>query len=140
LAIASSQQNIILSDTVVIIDYWRKPKPVQTWVFDNSPVAFCGVTRAELYVGAKSDLEMEKYSQELTALIELPITHATWGHVGRNLQRLRSKGITLPFSDVIIATVALEHNAEIWTYDSHFKQMRRALPGIRLFQEPASLP
>ena len=36
----------------------------------------------------------------------------------------------------LIATVAIEINIELWTYDSHFQMIQSVLPQLRLFQEP----
>ncbi len=131
---------MILADTGAIIACWRRPSPAHKHILNNFPVAFCGITRAELYVGARSELEIEAFSNDLSLLNEIPIDNAIWEVVGRNLQLLRTKGFTVPFTDVVISSVALQHDFEIWTYDAHFKMIQTVIPKLRLFQEPVINP
>jgi predicted nucleic acid-binding protein len=44
--------------------------------------------------------------------------------------------MTVPFSDVLIATLAIANNAELWQRDRHFMVIHSVIPGLRLFQEP----
>ena len=37
---------------------------------------------------------------------------------------------------VLLATIAIESDIELWTYDSHFALIQAVLPALRLFQEP----
>ncbi len=61
---------------------------------------------------------------------------AIWEKVGRNLWLLLSNGVTVPFQDVAIATVAMENNAELWTRDAQFQFIQTVLSQLKLFQEP----
>jgi predicted nucleic acid-binding protein len=131
---------MILSDTTIIVAYWRKPSAAQRHIFSSCPVAFCGITRAELYVGAKTEQEIANYAAELSLLNEIPLDNSIWGEVGRNLRTLRLRGITVPFTDAVIATVALENDLEVWTYDAHFKLIQTVILGLRIFQEPVVNP
>ncbi len=106
---------MIVSDTGVLIRYWRKPSPTQTWVFDSCSAGICGITRVELYAGAKSELEMERFSIQLSSLEEIPVEPMHWELLGGNLRKLRMKGFKFPISDVLIATLALQHDFEVWT-------------------------
>ena len=47
--------------------------------------------------------------------------------------RLRSNGITLPFQDVVIATIAMVNDAQVWTNDVHFSRMKTVMPSLKLF-------
>jgi predicted nucleic acid-binding protein len=38
--------------------------------------------------------------------------------------------------DVLIAAVALENDAELWTRAHHFPMIQTVLPALKLFQEP----
>ena len=42
----------------------------------------------------------------------------------------------MPFQDVLIATVAIENSAYLWSYDSHFVAIRGVLLGLALFDGP----
>ncbi len=48
---------------------------------------------------------------------------------GRELSAaLKSKGLNLPFSDILLAAIAIEHNFSIFTLDKHFEK----IPGVRI--------
>lgn len=49
---------------------------------------------------------------------------------------LRTNGVTVPYQDVVIATVAIENDLELWTRDGQYTLIRNVLPGLKLFQEP----
>lgn len=59
-----------------------------------------------------------------------------WDRVGDHLAALRSAGVTVPFADVVIATLAIENDIELWTRDRQFAIIQRVLPALRLFAEP----
>lgn len=67
---------------------------------------------------------------------DLPIPESLWNVVGDHLALLRSAGVTVPFADVVIATVAIAHDVELWTRDSQFALIQKVLPTLKLFQEP----
>ena len=46
------------------------------------------------------------------------------------------KGANLGPADVVIATVAIENDIELWTRDAQFQLIQRVLPRLKLFQEP----
>jgi hypothetical protein len=45
-------------------------------------------------------------------------------------------GVNVPFADALLATLAIEGHHELWSRDAHFALMQRALPALKLFQEP----
>jgi predicted nucleic acid-binding protein len=40
-------------------------------------------------------------------------------------------GVTVPFSDAIIATVAIENGVELWTRDRQFTLIQSVLPALK---------
>jgi predicted nucleic acid-binding protein len=52
------------------------------------------------------------------------------------LAALQAADLTLPFPDVVIATVAIAHGVELWARDYHFPLMQTVLPALQLFVEP----
>jgi len=49
---------------------------------------------------------------------------------------LGAKGISVPFPDALIATVALEDDLELWQHDPHFLAIQKVIPNLKIFQEP----
>src|SRR5436853_394603 len=48
----------------------------------------------------------------------------------------RAGGVTIPFVDAVIATVAIVNDVELWTRDAHFTLVQSVLPALKLFAEP----
>jgi predicted nucleic acid-binding protein len=56
--------------------------------------------------------------------------------IGDHLAVLRAGGVTIPFPDAVIASVAITNGMELWARDPHFSLAQRLLPSLNLFQEP----
>jgi predicted nucleic acid-binding protein len=44
----------------------------------------------------------------------------------------------MPFQDVLLAAVAIDHGAELWAYDAHFRMIQGVLTDLRLFDGPTA--
>lgn len=127
---------MILVDTNVLIAYSRTADPRLIAVFQTQSAAVCGIMREELLHGARTPRERSQLLTMLGTLTSIPIADVLWDDVGDNLALLRSRGIAVPFSDVIVATLAISVSIELWTRDKHFILIQRVLPSLRLFVEP----
>ncbi len=72
----------------------------------------------------------------LNTLGSLPTPENIWDDVGDLLRVLRSHGVTVPFPDAVLASLAIANGMELWTRDAHFVLMQRAAPSLKLFREP----
>jgi predicted nucleic acid-binding protein len=72
----------------------------------------------------------------LTTFNHLAIADSLWDKVGDNLAAFRSKGLTVPLPDAVIATLGIENDMEVWARDPHFPAMQKIFPALRLYQEP----
>ena len=127
---------MILAETTVAIDYVRSASTRLQQIIQGHQAAVCGVTVAEVFAGAKTAAELPHLATMLSVFGSVPIPDPIWDKLGRNLFELRTHGIAVPFSDALIATVALENGLELWTYDKHFAMIQGVLPQLKLFQEP----
>lgn len=122
----------ILPDTCAWIDFFRgKPSSMAEKVEDGllqGEVVTCGVVLFELLQGIKSLGEEALVLRAFQALPHLEMTDGLWIKAGRLSSQLRKKGQTLPLSDIIIATLALEHNCSVLTVDRHFE----VVPGLAI--------
>ncbi|HVT90426.1 MAG TPA: PIN domain-containing protein [Tepidisphaeraceae bacterium] len=125
-----------LIDTSVLITYLKTASPAIRAIFGSVECAICGVTRAEVLHGARTKQDAISLNAALNAFIQLPIQQSIWGDLGNHLASLRLKGLPMPFQDVLIAAVAIDQKAELWSYDSHFQLIQSALPELRLFDGP----
>ena len=122
----------ILPDTCAWIDYFRPGgnalgQLVERAIASDS-VYTCGPVLYELVQGAKSEKEQAVLTNALGALPFLEMTEALWIKAGQLSATLRKTGKTIPFSDILIATLALENNLTVMTVDEHF----RIIPGLTI--------
>ena len=127
---------MILTDTSVVIDY-AQGEGRETRRPDFT--ATCGnlrLHRAELLCGARDAAHRGMLLTLLAPFAQVAIPEAIWDAVGDNLAVLRRQGVTVPFPDVVIATLGIETDVEVSAHDRHFTDMQKVLPRLKLFQEP----
>jgi len=127
---------MILTDTSVLIDYTRTRDLHLHGLFLILPVAVCGIEWAKLLSGTRTSAARADAIQILRPFAQISIPDSLWEKVGDNRCYLLSKGLTVPFNDVVLATLAIESNFELWARDLHFPQIHRHLPALKLFVEP----
>ena len=122
----------MLPDTCAWIDFLRgKQTPLAASLEQsllNGEVLTCGVVLFELLQGIKSQREESLVQSALMALPNLEMTRELWIKAGKLASSLRASGNVLPLSDIIIATLALDHNCTVQTIDRHFE----AVPGLKI--------
>jgi predicted nucleic acid-binding protein len=127
---------MILVDTSVVIPWLRTGDVKLDGLFRTLPVGLCGVTFAELMHGVRSASERTQTLAALAAFLPISIPDSIWVPLGDNLNALRAGGVTIPFPDAVIATVAIANDIELWTRDGHFTLVQGVLPALKLFAEP----
>lgn len=85
----------------------------------------------ELLQGIKSAKQEECITELLDGIPAIEVNSATWVSAGMLACSQRRKGLTLPLTDIAIATVAIEHNLSVFTVDRHFEE----IPGIVIYKE-----
>ncbi len=96
-------------------------------------VVTCGIVLFELLQGIKNPNEETMVQNALQALTCLEMTRDRWIRAGRLAANLRIDGHTLPLSDIIIATLALENDCSVMTIDRHFD----IIPGLSILKGKA---
>ncbi len=125
---------MVLADTNVFIDFWNNPTDELTECFEHEDIVICGVVRSELLHGAVSDRDFTDITTMLEAFDEKSFDTDDWQELGSNLYKLRRGGLTVPFSDAIIATLAIKYDIPVWTGDRHFALIRNVLTDLKLYQ------
>ncbi|QWR77829.1 type II toxin-antitoxin system VapC family toxin [Candidatus Magnetomonas plexicatena] len=118
-----TEEGNVLIDTSAWVEFFRGTSKTAVAVanlIEAGKALLCGVVRYELMQGAKSAVESSHLSGVLSALPYIEMTSDLWTKAGNISAMLRIKGITLPMSDILIAAIALEHNIEVLTLDTHF--------------------
>jgi predicted nucleic acid-binding protein len=120
----------LLPDTCAWIEFFKGKPTSMAQALEHEllqgEVATCGVILYELIQGIKSSKEEKLVLNALQAVTHLEMSADLWIKAGRLSAELRKNGHTLPLSDLVIATLALEHKLSVLTIDSHFD----AIPGL----------
>ena len=125
----------VLVDTSIWIEYFNKPDSGAGTSLENllkeGRVLGAGLVLTELLQGAKIEKEFQLILDSVTALPFLETTLTTCIDAGRISFSLHKKGVTIPVTDIILASLALENRCLIFTLDPHFNR----IPGIKLFKD-----
>lgn len=124
----------MIVDTSIWIEYFKNNpdvvKVVETGLIDGT-VYIMGPIISELLQGAKTQPEFEKLRQCIDAVPYLECTIEDWLRAGKISFALRKAGITVPLTDTLIASVALNRHVEVFTLDKHFSY----IPEVQLVKE-----
>ena len=117
----------VLIDTCAWIDFLRSEEGLLgnyvTSLIENDRALLCGVTITELLQGAKGKKEKQQLEFLFSGVETLDTNRKDWIDAGLYLQNLRSKGITLPVTDALIAMLAIRHLVPVLTIDKHFDHL-----------------
>jgi len=124
----------ILPDTCAWIDFLKgRPTPLAEALGEaltRVEVVTCGIVLFELLQGIKNPNEGAMVLNALQSLPHLDMSRDLWIMAGQLAANLRSNGHTLPLSDIIIATLALENECAVMTIDRHFD----IIPGLNILK------
>lgn len=123
----------VLPDAAAWVNYFR-PKPthlkeVLGQILRTDPVYMCGPVLFELSQGLKTAETRASLVEAVAALRYVEMTRDLWVKAGELSFDLKKQGASLPFSNILIASVALQHGLLILTADKHFEQ----IPGVNLY-------
>lgn len=91
-------------------------------------VATTGMIRLELLGSARTEQEWQRLSELLSALRPLPITEDHWDEAAKMGFHLRRQGVWVPFTDLLIAAVAVKGDLVLLHRDRHFDRIASQLP------------
>jgi predicted nucleic acid-binding protein len=89
-----------------------------------------GMIRLEILAGARTEKEYRRLKSRFDALESIETDDDLWRNAREHGFKLRRKGLTLPSTDVLIATCALQAGAILLHADAHFDLMEKPL-GLR---------
>lgn len=123
---------LFLVDTSVWIFALRKEPVVQIRdridsLLKEDVVITTGIIKLEILAGAKTDKEFRRLKSRFDALESVETEDEIWRKACENGFKLRRKGLTVPSTDVLIATCALQAGAVLLHADAHFDLMEKPL-------------
>lgn len=95
----------------------------------SARILFSAIVAGELMHGFRLGGRYDRNRAELETFLErsrvslLPVDLETADRFGRITARLRSKGTPIPTNDIWIAAHAMQHGAELLSFDGHFERV-----------------
>jgi predicted nucleic acid-binding protein len=125
-----------LIDTSLWIDFTRArtPRPVREQVrafIDAADACVCEPVAFEL-LRASTRAERPGLERRFATMDWLPAPPGFWRKGTLLGQACRDLGFTIGALDLLIATIALAHDAEIVTFDADFSLIAQAEPALRV--------
>ncbi len=95
-------------------------------LLEEYEAALCSSIRLEVLGGARKE-DQQRIDRYFQVLPYFSVQEELWQRAIENAWKPRDHGVTVPWNDVLIATVAQQHDYRIYTYDKHFQLMRRKI-------------
>ncbi len=121
-----------LVDASIIIEYLQSRSSQLLTLMQSNGAAICGVTRAEVLAGSRNPKQRQSLTALLDSLSQITLDDSLWDEVGDHLATLRAAGVTVPFPDAILSTLAISLDIPLWTRDQHFSLIQRLFPSLKL--------
>ena len=117
---------MIFVDTSVWVEALRSADTAAaqhlTALLDSGDVALAAPVRIEILMGA-SNRDNPRLRRVLSALPVFFPNEQTWTRIDAWFDIVRTAGERFGFADLLIAAIAADHDAEVWSLDSDFARM-----------------
>jgi predicted nucleic acid-binding protein len=129
---------MVIVDTSVLVDFFREKgdgnvKLAVRALFNAYEATLCGPVEMEFLGGAR-DHERDRIRAWFNILPYARNDQKLWRKAAGHFAMLKARGLTLPWNDVLIASVAIEHRCRVYSSDNHFTAMAEVLPGLYLYR------
>jgi predicted nucleic acid-binding protein len=101
-------------------------------LLDAYEAQWCTPIRLEVLGGARKE-ERTRLGHWFSVIPYRPVREDDWERAIALAWRLRDGGLTVPWLDVVIASVGLQDNVRVYAVDAHFKEISK-LTGLRLYE------
>lgn len=124
-----------LADTSVWVEFLRDGSDGRARALDglleSEAVLTCGPVAAELLAGAKGK-DRDSLWKLLQALPWAELDRDAWRAVGETAAELRSRGSSVPLTDIEIAVAAARAGSTIWSADRDFVRLAEVIEGLEV--------
>jgi predicted nucleic acid-binding protein len=127
---------MVLVDSSIWIEAARRTGSLYAKValealLEEYEACWCGPVKLEVLGGARKE-ERAKLEFFFEAIPYRPMTDAAWSEAKALSWRLRDAGVTVPWNDVLIASLALTWDLRVFAQDLHFERIS-AISGLALY-------
>jgi predicted nucleic acid-binding protein len=128
---------MVLVDSSVWIEAARREGDLACKVgleglLEAAEAMYCGPVRLEVLGGARVQ-DRKRISSYFDCIPHKAIDDDAWEFAKDCAWRLRDKGQTIPWNDILIGSVARRWDCRVYAKDQHFEIMRDVL-GLRLYK------
>lgn len=128
---------MVLVDTSVWIEATRREGELAYKVgleslLEEYEAAWCSPVKLEFLGGARRE-DRPKLAFWFECIPYRSIEERHWETAKLNAWKLRDKGHTLPWNDILIASLALDLGWRVYAKDKHFETMAKEI-GLRLYR------
>lgn len=128
---------MVLIDSSVWIELFRKKGDLYTSVaveniIEEMQACFCGIIKLEVLGGAREN-EKTTISNLFSVVPYIQHPETTWDETVRFQWRVRKSGLSIPWSDAVIANLANKHGHRVYARDKHFEALSN-LGLVRLYR------
>lgn len=120
--------NLILADTNIWIERIHRPTSEVSQSFENlirkMRICLTGIVVAEFIQGVKSDKMKKEVLNAFKVFPFINTTYEDWLSAGEWSRDLRSKRITVPLDDALIASICINNDIALYTLDKHFDHFK----------------
>jgi predicted nucleic acid-binding protein len=125
--------DLVLIDICIWVPFFNRPhsreKEAVDELLDDDRVALIGPVLTEILLGFRRDEQADWIASELRGLQYLQVTWDEWRAAAKLGRTLIATGHHLPQTDLLLASVALGRDLELYTTDPHFE----LIPNVRRF-------
>jgi predicted nucleic acid-binding protein len=130
---------LILVDSSVWIDFFssspgRAGNELRRMISEAEPFALTGVVVTEILQGLTREVSRIEHYLSQWEILE-PSGLSTYREAAAIFRLARGKGVSLTTIDALIAAIALEHHASVFTLDKDFSRIAR-LTDLHLHAHP----
>jgi hypothetical protein len=127
---------MVLVDSSVWIEAARREGSLEYKVgleglLEAAEAMFCGPVKLEVLGGARSQ-DRKRMSSYFDCIPYRAVDDGAWQFATDCAWRLRDKGHSLPWNDVLIGSLSARWACRVYAKDQHFEVMREVI-GIRLY-------
>jgi predicted nucleic acid-binding protein len=128
---------MVLVDTSAWIEFFRRDgnpggKLAMKSLVESLEATLCGPVEME-FLGGASPHERPRIQSRFDILPYLKNDQKIWREAALNYTTLRTAGITIPWNDVLVSSIALRENCRVYSIDHHFEAVSQHLD-LKLYE------
>lgn len=128
---------MVIIDTSAWVEFFRRDgdaliKLSVKGLLDEFDGALCGPVEMEFFGGARPR-ELDEIKAAFNIMPYVKNDQKIWRKTATNFSKIRAAGFTVPWNDILIATIAKDNFAAVYSCDKHFPIMSNVM-GVRLYE------